>query len=176
MLIDLAIYALGDNEPQISTSAFVHPEAVIIGAVSIGAGTSVWPCAVLRGDTNSITVGDNCSIQDGAVVHCTADLPTVIGNNCTIGHNAHLEGCTVHNDCLIGSGSLVLHQVIVHSGALVAAGAVCPGGLEIPSNALAVGVPARIKENGADRATMDYSLRSYKALTARYPQELRRID
>lgn len=171
----MPIYALGDLEPNIASSAFIHPEAVIIGAVTVGSDSSVWPCAVLRGDTNSITVGARTSIQDGAVVHCTGDLPTFIGDDCTVGHNAHLEGCIVDSGCLIGSGSLVLHNVHVHSGALVAAGAVCTQGLIVPADALAVGVPARIKEGAADKATMAYSVKSYQSLAKRYPQELRRL-
>jgi len=171
----MPIYALGDLEPTIASSAFIHPEAVIIGAVSVGADSSVWPCAVLRGDTNIITVGARTSIQDGAIVHCTSELPTSIGDDCTIGHNAHLEGCIVESGCLIGSGSLVLHSVRVQTGALVAAGAVCTQGLIVPAGALAVGVPARIKEGAADKATMAYSAKSYELLTKRYPQELRRL-
>ena len=171
----MPIYALGDLEPQIHAEAFIHPDSVIIGAVKIGAGTSVWPCAVIRADTNEISIGDNCSIQDGAIIHCTADLPTMIGNSCTIGHNAHLEGCQVGDFALVGSGALVLHEVVVGESALVAAGAVCTRGLVVPPNALAVGVPARIKENAADKTTMEYSRASYARLTVRYPQEMRRI-
>jgi len=171
----MPIYALGDLEPSISSSAFIHPDAVIIGSVTIGADSSVWPCAVLRGDTNNITIGERTSIQDGAIVHCTADLPTVVGDDCTVGHTAHLEGCIVESGALIGSGSLVLHRVHVHSGALVAAGAVCTQGLIVPADALAVGVPARIKEGAADKNTMEYSAKSYQTLTKRYSQELRRL-
>lgn len=172
----MPIYALGDVEPNISNDAFIHPEAVIIGAVTIGTGSSVWPCAVLRGDTNEITVGERTSIQDGAVIHCTQDLATTIGDDCTIGHNAHLEGCTIANFALVGSGALVLHNVKVGSGALVAAGALCAQGLVVPENSLAIGVPARIKDGVADQQTMEYSRVSYQRLTQRYPQELRRID
>jgi len=171
----MPIYALGDLEPSISSSAFIHPDAVIIGSVTIGADSSVWPCAVLRGDTNNITIGERTSIQDGAIVHCTADLPTAVGDDCTVGHTAHLEGCIVESGALIGSGSLVLHRVHVHSGALVAAGAVCTQGLIVPADALAVGVPARIKEGAADKNTMEYSAKSYQTLTKRYSQELRRL-
>jgi len=171
----MPIYALGDLEPNIASSAFIHPDSVIIGSVIIGPDSSVWPCAVLRGDTNSITVGARTSIQDGAIVHCTAELPTFIGDDCTVGHNAHLEGCIVESGALIGSGSLVLHRVHVHSGALVAAGAVCAQGLIVPADALAIGVPARIKEGAADKETMQYSAKSYQTLAKRYPQELRRL-
>jgi carbonic anhydrase/acetyltransferase-like protein (isoleucine patch superfamily) len=172
----MPIYALGELEPKIAATAFIHPEAVVIGDVTIGDNSSVWPCAVLRADTNSIVVGARTSIQDGAVIHCTTDLPTHIGDDCTIGHNAHLEGCTVEAGCLIGSGSLVLHRVVVHRGALVAAGAVCAQGLIVPADSLAVGVPARIKEGSPDRATMEYSAKTYQALAKRYPLELRRLN
>ena len=172
----MPIYALGDVEPTIHETAFVHPEAVIIGNVTIGAETSIWPCAVLRGDTNFISIGSRTSIQDGAVIHCTASLPTVVGDDCTVGHNAHLEGCTIDSQALIGSGALVLHNVRVGSNALVAAGAVCAQGLQIPEFALAIGVPARIKEGAADQETMEYSRMSYQRLASEYPQKLRRID
>jgi len=171
----MPIYALGDLEPNIATSAFIHPDSVIIGAVTIGQNSSIWPCAVLRGDTNSIIIGARTSIQDGAIVHCTSDLPTIIGDDCTVGHNAHLEGCIVESGALIGSGSLVLHRVHVQAGALVAVGAVCAAGLIVPADALAVGVPARIKEGAADKATMEYSAKTYQTLAKRYPQELRRL-
>ena len=172
----MPIYALGDKSPNIHQSAFVHPDAVIIGNVTIGANSSIWPCAVLRGDTNKITIGERTSVQDGAIVHCTADLPTIVGDDCTIGHNAHLEGCIVESMALIGSGSLVLHQVVIGARALVAAGAVCVQGLQVPPNALAVGVPARVKEGAADQKTMEYSRVSYSRLTQQYVQELRRLD
>ena len=172
----MAIYALGDKSPTIDSSAFIHPEAVIIGDVVIGAKSSVWPSAVLRGDSNRIVVGDRTSIQDGAIIHCTSELPTLIGNDCTVGHNAHLEGCIVHDGSLIGSGSLVLHHVVVHTGALVAAGAVCNTGLIVPSGALAVGVPAKIKEGAADPHTIAYSQATYVRNAEFYPGNLKRLD
>ena len=172
----MPIYALGDKVPNIHPDAFIHPDAVIIGDVTIGALSSVWPCAVLRGDSNKIVVGERCSIQDGAVVHTTSTLPTLIGDECTIGHNAHLEGCTLQSGCLVGSGSLVHHEAIVETGALVAAGAVVAHGTVIPSGALAVGVPARIKEGKADPAVLEYSIKAYTQNASVYPKEMRRID
>ena len=96
---------------------------MVIGEVQIGPESTVWPTAVLRGDHGRIVVGAQTSIQDGTVVHCTESFPTVIGDRCTVGHNAHLEGCTIEDDCLIGSGSVLLHRVVVGRGALVGAGA-----------------------------------------------------
>jgi carbonic anhydrase/acetyltransferase-like protein (isoleucine patch superfamily) len=93
----MAIYSLGDQVPEIHPDAYIHPDAVIIGNVVIGAYTSVWPAAVLRGDDGFIFVGERCSVQDGAVLHTTAVFPTTVGNEVTIGHLAHLEGCTVED-------------------------------------------------------------------------------
>ena len=115
----MPIYALGDRVPQIHEDAYIHPDAVVIGDVRIGADSSVWPTAVLRGDYGTIIVGERTSIQDGTVVHAVDEYPTVIGNDCVIGHLAHLEGCTVEDRALVGSGSIVLHQAVVHSGAIV---------------------------------------------------------
>ena len=172
----MPIYALGEKVPNIHPEAFVHPDAVIIGDVTIGAMSSVWPCAVLRGDSNSITVGARTSIQDGTVVHTTSYLATTIGDECTIGHNAHLEGCTVQSGALVGSGSLVHHEAVIETGALVAAGAVVTHGTVVPAGALAVGVPAKIKEGKADPSVLAYSIDFYTRMAATYPLELRRID
>ena len=102
----MALYALGDREPEIDPEAFVHPEATIIGNVVIGPGSTIWPQAVLRGDQSRIVIGARTSVQDGAVLHCTRNLWTTVGDDCTIGHLAHLEGCTVEDHALIGTGSV----------------------------------------------------------------------
>src|SRR5487761_2400365 len=141
----MPIYALGERTPEIDPSAFVHPDAVVIGDVRIGAESSIWPSAVLRGDYGTVIVGRRTSIQDCAVVYAIADYPTVIGDDCVVGHLAHLEGCVVHDRALVGSGSIVLHEAVVHSGATVGAGAVVRNRMDVPANALAVGVPAVIK-------------------------------
>ena len=112
----MPVYALGDIVPQIHPSAFVHPEAVVIGKVTIGAESTIWPGAVLRGDGAGIVIGARTSIQDGAIVHNTEVLRTVVGDDCTVGHMAHLEGCTVHDAALIGTASIVLHEAIVERG------------------------------------------------------------
>lgn len=172
----MPIYALGDKVPNIHPEAFVHPDAVIIGDVTVGALSSIWPCAVLRGDSNKIVVGERTSIQDGSVVHTTTTLGTYIGDECTIGHNAHLEGCTVKSGSLVGSGALVHHEAVIETGALVAAGAVVTHGTVVPQGALAVGVPAKIKEGKADPQVLAYSIDFYTRMAALYPKELRRID
>lgn len=173
---DVPVYALGDLVPEIHPEAFVHPDATVIGAVTIGAGSTIWPCAVLRGDSGSITVGARTSIQDGAVIHATSTLPTVIGDGCVVGHVAHLEGCVVEDRCLIGSGSILLHRVLVRTGALVAAGAVLTPGTEVPSLALARGVPARVMLDHVETGAFDASAARYVEKGRHYAAALRRLS
>jgi carbonic anhydrase/acetyltransferase-like protein (isoleucine patch superfamily) len=110
------------------------------------------------------------------VIHATAELPTRIGADCTIGHLAHLEGCTVEDGALVGSGSVVLHRAVVRSGALVGAGAVVPNDLEVPSRAMALGVPAKIKLDAVAEGVLQLPADSYVENGARYQRELRRLD
>ena len=172
----MPIYALGEYEPDVDPSAFVHPDAVVIGRVRIGPHASVWPCAVLRGDHGRIEVGARTSIQDGTVVHCTHDWPTLIGAECVVGHLAHLEGCVVADRCLIGSGSVTLNRAQVGTGAIVAAAALIPEGFEVPPGALAAGVPATIKRTGVSGDWVDGAVQQYVSSARRYRAELRRLD
>lgn len=119
----MAVYALGEAIPDIHPTAMVHPDAVVIGAVMLGPLASVWPSAVLRADYGHIEIGELTSVQDGTVVHTTEQSPTIVGARCVVGHNAHIEGCTIGDDCLIGSGSVVLNRAVVESRAGVAAAA-----------------------------------------------------
>jgi carbonic anhydrase/acetyltransferase-like protein (isoleucine patch superfamily) len=169
----MPIYALGDRTPTIHTDAFIHPDAVIIGDVHVGAHSSVWPSAVLRGDYGTVIVGERTSIQDGAIIHAVPDYPTVIGDDCVIGHLAHLEGCVIEDRALVGSGSIVLHQAVVHSGATVGAGAVVRNRMDVPANALAVGVPATIKLDVSGEESIVENAASYVANAARYKRDLR---
>jgi carbonic anhydrase/acetyltransferase-like protein (isoleucine patch superfamily) len=170
------IYALGEYEPEIHPFAFVHPDAVVIGRVRIGPEASVWPCAVLRGDHGRIEIGTRTSIQDGTVIHCTHDWPTLIGGECVVGHNAHLEGCVVGNRCLIGSGSIVLNRVQVGEGALVAAGSLVPEGFEVPPRAMVAGVPAKVKKTDLKANLVDKAVQSYVDSARLYRDNLRRLD
>ena len=172
----LAIYALGDQVPEIHPDAYVHPDAVVIGSVSIGAGATIWPGAVLRGDSGAIRVGERTSIQDGTIVHATSHDDTVVGAGCVVGHNAHLEGCVIADGCLIGSMSVVLNGARVGAGALIAAGAVVRPGTDVPPLAMAAGVPARIRENVVEPGAYARSAERYVANGQRYKQELRRLD
>jgi carbonic anhydrase/acetyltransferase-like protein (isoleucine patch superfamily) len=172
----MAVYALGDVAPHIDRTAFVHPDATVIGDVTIGPESSVWPGAVLRGDHGTVTVGARTSVQDCSVIHAGPGFPTVVGDGCVIGHIVHLEGCRLEDDCLIGSGAVVLHHVVVGRGALVGAGAVVPNGTDIPPGALAVGVPVTIKPEASHVELIRVSAEEYVRNAARYRHELRRID
>ena len=173
----MAVYALGELVPDIDPSAYVHPEAVIIGRVTIGAGTTVWPCAVLRGDDGEIRIGARTSIQDGSVLHCTPELPTVVGDDCVIGHMVHLEGCVIEAGALVGNGSVVLHGAVVRSGGLVGSNAVVTNGMEVPGGKMALGIPATLREGSDHQAMLIAGARdSYLARGPRYRDELRRID
>ena len=172
----VAVYALGDLIPDVAPDAYVAPEATVIGDVRLGAGSSVWPGAVLRGDYGAISVGARTSVQDGTVVHATAEHPTVIGSDCVVGHLAHLEGCTVEDGSLVGSGSVVLHGVVVRSGALVGAGALVPGGTEVPSGAMALGVPARMRLDAVPPGAFTPAVEMYVENARRHREQLRRLD
>ncbi len=171
----VSIYALDDDEPQIHETAYVAPDAVVIGRVTIGPEASVWPGAVLRGDHGHITVGARTSVQDGTIVHCTADHPTVIGDDCVVGHNAHLEGCVVEDGCLIGSGSVTLNRVVIGKGSIVAAGAVVSEGFEVPPGSLVAGVPAKVKRSGVDTTWTEGAVQTYIATARHHRAGLRRI-
>ncbi len=173
----MPIYALGDDIPEIHPDAYISPDAVIIGRVRIGARSSIWPGAVLRGDDGDISVGEGTSIQDGSVLHTTVAWPTVVGSNCTIGHIVHLEACIIEDGALVGNGAVVLHRVVVCTGAVVGSNAVVTAGTIVPAGAMALGVPARIKENAVrDPFLIDGPAASYVARAERYRTQLRRID
>lgn len=172
----MPIYALGNQEPSIDPEAFVHPDAVIIGSVTIGPNSSIWPGAVLRGDDGEIRIGARTSIQDGSVLHTTPFFPTIVGDDCVIGHIVHLEGCTIEDRSLVGNGSIVMHRVVVRTGAVVGANSVLLNGTDVPSGALAVGAPAVIKEGRARQADIDLAAKSYVDRAARFRRDLRRID
>lgn len=174
--MQMPVYALGDDEPDIHELAYVAPDAVVIGRVTIGPEASVWPGAVLRGDHGTISVGARTSVQDGTVVHCTADYPTVIGADCVVGHNAHLEGCVVEDGCLIGSGSVTLNRVVVGAGSIVAAAALVPEGFVVPPGSLVAGVPATIKRSGVPAGRTERAVRTYIETAREHRKGLRRLS
>ena len=130
--------------PQIPDSCFVAPNATIVGDVIMGDDCSIWFNAVVRGDVNSIRIGDKVNIQDGACLHCTYQkTKLVIGNNVSIGHNALVHGCTVADNVLIGMGAIVMDNVTVGANSIIAAGAVVLEGTEVPAGSIFAGVPAK---------------------------------
>lgn len=172
----MTLYALGDRVPRIHERAFVHPDAVIIGAVTVGEDSSIWPGAVLRGDDGEVVVGARTSIQDNCVLHTTPETPTVVGDDCVIGHLVHLEACTVMDGAQVSSGAIVLHRVVVGTGAIVAANAVVLNDTEIPPGALAVGTPAVIKEGRARSEDIARGAAIYVLKAERFRREMRRLD
>jgi carbonic anhydrase/acetyltransferase-like protein (isoleucine patch superfamily) len=173
----MPIYALGDVEPSIDATAYIHPDAIVIGDVTIGAESSVWPTAVLRGDPGGIVIGAGTSIQDGTVVHTTPATPTLVGDECVIGHLVHLEGCTIGNGSLVGSGAIVLNGAVLEDECLVGAGALVPGNLTVPRHAMALGVPATIKHDAVKpELHIQPGMAIYRERGNTYRQRLRRLD
>ncbi len=132
--------------PKIAASAYIDPSAQVIGNVTVGERSSLWPGAVARGDVHSIAIGEESNIQDNSVLHCDApDFPLVIGNRVTVGHLVMLHGCTVEDECVIGIGSVVLNGARIGKGSVVAAGAVVPEGMQVPPGSMVMGLPAKVK-------------------------------
>jgi carbonic anhydrase/acetyltransferase-like protein (isoleucine patch superfamily) len=168
----MPVYALGDQVPSIDPEAWVHPQAVVIGSVTLAAEVSIWPCAVLRGDFGPITIGARTSIQDGTVVHAN----TVVGRECVVGHNAYIEGCTIEDQAMIGSEATVLPRARVGRGAVVAAGAVVVRGADVPPLALARGVPAQIEPDAIEDGRWQAGVQRYVDLANRYRTEMREVS
>lgn len=138
------IKPVNGNHPKIGKNTFLADNATIVGDVVIGDECSIWFNAVIRGDVNSITIGNNVNIQDGAVIHCTYQkTKTTIGNNCSIGHNAVIHGCTLEDHVLIGMGAIVLDHAVVQKNSFVAAGALILENTIVESGFVYAGVPAK---------------------------------
>ncbi len=140
----MIIKEIRGKSPQIGEDSFIAENATIVGDVQMGKQCSVWFNAVLRGDVHYIKMGDRVNIQDGAVIHCTyKKYPTIMGDNVSVGHNAIVHGCTIHDNVLIGMGSIVMDNCVVHSNSIVAAGAVVTQNTVIESGSIYAGVPAK---------------------------------
>ncbi|APX99361.1 gamma carbonic anhydrase family protein [Lacinutrix venerupis] len=138
------IKAIQDKSPQLPKDCYIAENATIIGNVQVGNQCSIWFNAVLRGDVHYIKLGNKVNVQDGAVVHCTYQKhPTNIGNNVSIGHNAIVHGCTIHDNVLIGMGSIVMDNCVIESNSIVAAGAVVTQNTVVESGSIYAGVPAK---------------------------------
>ncbi len=156
--------------PRIADDAFVAETAVLIGDVVVEPAASIWFGAVLRGDNSQIRVGAGSCVQDNCVIHCAKDLPTLIGENVTVGHMAMLEGCVVGDGALIGMGAIVLQRASVGVRSLIAAGAVVGEGMEIPPGVLAAGIPAVVKKElaGSSQRWVETAALEYQSQRLRY--------
>jgi carbonic anhydrase/acetyltransferase-like protein (isoleucine patch superfamily) len=140
----MIIKEVNGKSPIIPDDCYVAENATIVGDVVFGSSCSVWFNAVIRGDVHFIKIGNKVNIQDGAIIHCTYQKhPTIIGNNVSIGHNAIVHGCTVHDNVLIGMGAIVMDNCVIESNAIVAAGAVVTQNTVVESGAIYAGVPAK---------------------------------
>ena len=171
------IQGLGGDTPELGDGVFIHDAAVVIGRVSLGSRASVWPTAVIRGDTEAIRVGDDTNVQDGAVLHADPGMPCVVGDRVTIGHQATVHGCTIGDECLIGIGATVLNGAVVGAQSIVGAHALVPEGMEIPPGVLVVGVPAKVRREltPEERAGLAAQAARYVANAARHASEARTL-
>src|SRR6201995_2343639 len=151
---------------MVPPTAFIHPDALVFGDVVLGARVSIWPTAVLRADSDTITIGDDSNVQDGTVIHVDPGIRTTIGKRVAIGHRAIVHGSTIGDDCLIGMGAILLNGVTVGAGSIVAAGAICTEGMEIPPNSLVMGVPAKVRRevSDAERERIAHTVNAYVEL------------
>ncbi|MFY0637218.1 gamma carbonic anhydrase family protein [Maricaulis maris] len=176
----MAIYALGDSTPTLpgADEYWVAESAEVMGRVILEAGASVWYGAIIRGDNDPITIGENSNVQDGAVLHTDEGVPLTVGKGVTIGHQAMLHGCTVGDGCLIGIGSTILNGAKIGKNCIIGAHALITEGKEIPDNSLVVGSPGRVlKTLGEDTAeVLRWSADHYVANWKKHKAGLRRID
>ncbi len=144
LFLVMIIREVNGKYPEIPGDCFIAENATLVGDVTMGKECSIWFNAVIRGDVNFITIGNKVNIQDGAVIHCTYKKhPTIIGNNVSIGHNAIVHGCTVHDNVLIGMGAIVMDNCVIKSNSIIAAGAVVTQNTVVESGVIYAGVPAR---------------------------------
>ena len=168
-----------------AAGAWVHPRATVIGEVSLGQDASVWPGAVIRGDVNSIAIGEASNIQDGSVLHVShktplspAGGPLVVGARVTVGHTVILHACTIEDECLIGMGSIILDRAVVQKHVLLGAGSLVPEGKEFPERSLIVGSPARVVRTLNDEQVklLTRAAPHYVKNSRRFKAGLKKID
>lgn len=172
------IIELDGVSPTIGEGVFLAPTAVLVGDVRVGDRANIWFGAVLRGDFSHIEIGEETSIQENAVIHCAAGLPTIVGSRVIVGHGAMLEGCTVGDNAVVGMGAIVLQRASVGSGAMLAAGAVVSERTEIRPGVLAAGVPATEKKelSGSAERWTENAANEYQELRERYLTGARGLD
>ncbi len=132
--------------PRIAASCYIDSSAQVIGDVVVGERSSIWPNATVRGDVNSIRIGEETNVQDNSVLHVELSrFPLTLGDRVTVGHSVVLHGCTIEDECLIGIGVIVLNGARIGKGSVIAAGALVPEGMEVPPGSMAMGVPAKVR-------------------------------
>jgi carbonic anhydrase/acetyltransferase-like protein (isoleucine patch superfamily) len=154
----------------IHPTAFIHPAAHVFGDVTLGARASVWPTAVLRADSAAIVVGADSNVQDGTIIHVDPGVPATIGARVGIGHRAIIHGATVEDDTLIGMGAVLLNRVVVGTGSIIGAGALCPEGMQVPPGSLVLGIPGRVVRavTAEERERIARTVRAYLELQDRH--------
>ena len=160
---DAGVYEISVGTPSLDETSFVAPGARVIGAVTLGERASVWYNAVLRADSESITIGARSNLQDNVAVHVDPDHPVVLGEDVSVGHNAVVHGCTVEDGSLIGMGAVILNGAVIGAGSLVAGGAVVLEGTIVPPGSLVAGVPAKIRREltADERAALLHNAEAY---------------
>ncbi|HTN27889.1 MAG TPA: gamma carbonic anhydrase family protein [Burkholderiales bacterium] len=173
----MALYQLGDDAPQIPESAYVCAEATVIGQVTLGERTSVWPGATIRGDNEPIRIGRDVNIQDGAVLHVDPGCPLTLGDFVSIGHQAMLHGCTIGEGSLIGIQAVIMNKAVIGKDCLVGAGAIVTEGKVFPDRTLILGAPAKVVRELTDKdvAFLRGNADNYVERQIMYKANLKRI-
>lgn len=145
------LYQLREHRPELlGEGHFVAPNAAVVGQVTLHSGASVWFSCVLRGDVETITIGEGSNIQDGSVIHADPGFPVIVGRNVTVGHNAMLHGCRIGDGSLIGIGAVVLNGAMVGKGCLIAANALVTEGMDVPDGSVVMGSPGKVRKSLSD--------------------------
>lgn len=173
----MAIYQLGEHAPDIAASAYVTDTATVVGRVTIKANSSVWFQVTVRGDNEDITIGENCNLQDGAVLHADPGFPLTLADNVSVGHQAMIHGCTIGEGSLIGIQAIILNGAKIGKNCLVGAGALVTEGKEFPDNSLIIGAPAKAVRslNESDIAKLQRIADSYVTRSREFKNTLKKI-
>lgn len=173
----MPVYALGNVRPQLPEEGayWIAPDAQVMGNVTLHKNASIWFAAVLRGDNEMITIGENSNVQDGSVLHTDPGSPLTLGKNVTIGHKVMLHGCTVGDNSLIGIGSIILNNTKIGKNCLIGANTLIAEGKEIPDNSMVLGAPGRVVRTLSDEqaAGLALSAAHYVENWQRYAKELK---
>lgn len=174
----MTLYRFDGMAPEVHDTAFVHPDATLVGEVYLSSDCSVWPSATLRGDASAISLGKRTNVQDNAVIHVSSDHRAEIGSRVTIGHGAIVHGCEIGDEVLVGMGATVLSGAEIGEGSIVAAGTVVPEDEVIPPESVVMGVPAELKREATDddREWIRENAREYVRRAEKYAGSMERMD